>query len=235
MNKSDISNILAFLIMAFGYSSQNDIFFSIGIFALSGSITNTLAIHMLFEKVPYLYGSGVIENRFTQFKESIHTLIMNQFFTKDNLNRFFQDELSSVKKTINFEEVLNKADFSPAYTSLKDAVMESSFGGMLGMFGGETALEPLKEPFTNKLKKSIILITQTKSFQETLKNALSSKDLSDDIYFKLSLIVNQRLDELSPKMVKVLIQDIIRKHLGWLVVWGAIFGGLIGLLSTLLV
>ena len=30
--------------------------------------------------------------------------------------------------------------------------------------------------------------------------------------------------------VKHIIQDMIRKHLGWLVVWGGVFGGLIGLL-----
>ena len=35
-------------------------------------------------------------------------------------------------------------------------------------------------------------------------------------------------------MVKTIVQDMIREHLGWLVVWGGVFGGLIGLLTTLL-
>jgi hypothetical protein len=30
-------------------------------------------------------------------------------------------------------------------------------------------------------------------------------------------------------MVKEIIQTMIRKHLGWLVVWGGVFGGIIGL------
>jgi uncharacterized membrane protein YheB (UPF0754 family) len=29
-------------------------------------------------------------------------------------------------------------------------------------------------------------------------------------------------------MVKEMVQHIIRQHLGWLVVWGGVFGGLIG-------
>lgn len=65
---------------------------SIGFFALSGAITNWLAIHMLFEKVPLLYGSGVIPNRFEEFKTSIKDLMMNQFFTIENVEQFIHNE-----------------------------------------------------------------------------------------------------------------------------------------------
>ena len=235
MNKSDITNIVTILIMAYGYSNGYETIFIVGLFALSGAITNTLAIHMLFEKVPYLYGSGVIEKNFTKFKSSIHNLLMNQFFTKENLSRFFQEEMNSAKNTVDFEKILNKTDFTPAYNSLKEAVMESSFGGMLGMFGGEAALEPLKEPFTNKLQTSIVDITKSKAFQEVLEEALKSDSLSDDVYKKLSSIVNKRLDELTPSMVKEMVQNIIKEHLGWLVIWGAVFGGVIGLISSLII
>ena len=113
MNKSDITNIFTILLLAFGYSTQNDTVFTIGLFAFSGAITNTLAIHMLFEKVPYLYGSGVIEKKFDTFKASIHALIMEQFFSPQNLKKFFEDEMSSVKNTVDFEFILNKTDFTP--------------------------------------------------------------------------------------------------------------------------
>ncbi|MFA9238389.1 MAG: DUF445 family protein [Candidatus Paceibacteria bacterium] len=235
MNKSDITNIITVLIMAFGYSNGNELIYMVGLFALSGAVTNSLAIHMLFEKVPFLYGSGVIESKFSQFKISIHNLLMNQFFTREHLTRFFQEEMSSAKKTIDFEKILNKTDFSPAYESLKESVMQSSFGGMLGMFGGESALEPLREPFTKKLQASIISISASDAFQEVVNEALKSENLSEDIYNKLSKIVNTRLEELTPAMVKEIVQEMIKEHLGWLVIWGAVFGGLIGLISALLV
>ena len=234
MTRTDITNIITVLIMAFGYSNDNQMIYMIGLFALSGAITNTLAIHMLFEKVPFLYGSGVIESRFSEFKASIHALIMNQFFTYENLSKFFQEEVNSAKKTIDFEKILNKTDFTPAYDSLKESVMQSSFGGMLNMFGGEAALEPLKEPFTKKLQASIISISSSEAFQEIVNEALKSEDLSADIYEKLSKIVNARLEELTPKMVKELVQNLIKEHLGWLVIWGAVFGGVIGLFSALI-
>ncbi len=235
MNKSNMTNIISLIVTILGYAIHNDTVFMIGVFAFSGAITNSLAIHMLFEKVPFLYGSGVIESKFSQFKISIHNLIMNQFFTQEHLTRFFQTEVNSAKKTIDFEKILNKTDFSPAYESLKEAVMQSSFGGMLGMFGGESALEPLREPFTKKLQASIIKISASDAFQEVVNEALKSEDLSKDVYEKLSSIVNTRLEELTPRMVKEIIQEMIKEHLGWLVIWGAVFGAVIGYASTFVI
>ena len=59
-----------------------------GIFALSGAITNWFAVHMLFEKVPGLYGSGIIPSRFEEFKNGIKIMLMNQFFTDENIHKF---------------------------------------------------------------------------------------------------------------------------------------------------
>ena len=232
MNKSFLANALALALIFIGFYLDNNIVYMVGLFAFSGAITNALAIHMLFEKVPFLYGSGVVENRFEEFKVGIHSLMMNEFFTKENLKRFFEDEINEKKEVFNLEGVLEKTDLSPAFISLKQAVVESSFGGMLQMLGGEAALDPLKEPFIEKLKTSIIQISKEGSFQEALSASISTKDISDDIYEKVSNIVNKRLEELSPKMVKEIIQKMIKEHLGWLVVWGAVFGGLIGLIST---
>ncbi len=232
MNKSLVTNGVALLIVIVGFLIQNNIILTVGLFALSGAVTNWLAVHMLFEKVPFLYGSGVVENRFEEFKSSIHTLIMNQFFTKENLDKFFTSEMQSNKK-LDLTNVIEKTDFSIAYESLKSAVMESSFGGMLGMFGGEKALEPLKEPFTKKMKTSINTIVHTDTFQSLIQETLKSSDISEDMGKKIDDVVQKRLDELNPKMVKELVQHIIKEHLGWLVIWGGVFGGLIGFISTL--
>jgi len=234
MNKSFITNLLSALLVVAGIVFQNNIVLTVGLFALSGAITNWLAIHMLFEKVPFLYGSGVVENRFEEFKVSIHKLIMEQFFTKENLAKFFESNSNS-KDKIDLSKVIDKTDFTIAFESLKSAVMESSFGGMLGMFGGEKALEPLQEPFTSKMKSSINKIVHTDTFQKTLKEALSNGDMSDKIQEKIQTVVYERLEELDAKMVKNIVLDMMKEHLGWLVVWGGFFGGLIGLVSSFLI
>jgi len=231
MNKSLGTNLIAFLVVVVGYMTGNSIILTVGLFALSGAVTNWIAVHMLFEKVPFLYGSGVVENRFEQFKVSIHTLIMNQFFTKENLDKFFESEMNSNKK-LDLSNVIEKTDFSIAFESLKAAVMESSFGNMLGMFGGEAALTPLQEPFEKKMKTSINKIVHTDTFQELIQETLQNSDISEDMSKKIDTVVQARLDELNPKMVKNLVQDMIKEHLGWIVVWGGVFGGLIGLIGS---
>jgi len=233
MNKSLGTNLIASFVVIIGYITDNTMILTVGLFALSGAVTNWIAVHMLFEKVPFLYGSGVVENRFEEFKSSIHTLIMNQFFTKENLDKFFESEMNSGKK-LDLTNVIEKTDFLPAYESLKSAVMESSFGGMLGMFGGEKALEPLQEPFEKKMKVAIIDITNTDTFQELIQETLKGSGISEDISEKINIVVKARLEELNPKMVKNLVQDMIKEHLGWLVVWGGVFGGVIGLVGALI-
>jgi len=199
-----------------------------GIFAFSGAITNLLAIHMLFEKVPFLIGSGVIVNRFESFKTAIKELMMTQFFTKEQLDSFFAKE----EKKIDLSPMIEKTDFSPAFDALSKTVMESSFGGMLGMFGGEKALDALRDPFSRKLKSAVTRIVASESFDEQLQNYLSDSTLSDDMLAKIEEVITARLEELTPQLVKEMVQNLIREHLGWLVVWGGVFGGLIGVGSS---
>ena len=73
MNKNIITNLVALVVTILGYYSpiHSNVIFMTGLFALSGGVTNWLAIYMLFEKVPFLYGSGVIPNRFEDFKLGI--------------------------------------------------------------------------------------------------------------------------------------------------------------------
>jgi uncharacterized membrane protein YheB (UPF0754 family) len=201
-----------------------------GLFALSGALTNLIAIHMLFEKVPFFYGSGVILLKFEEFKSAIKKMIMEQFFTKEQLNNFFSKE----EKKIDLAPLVDGADFSPAFDALTKTVMESQFGNMLGMFGGESALENLREPFSKKLKSAVTKIVSSNTFKTQLDHHLKSSSLSDDLINSIEILVEKRLDELSPKMVKDLMQDLMREHLGWLVVWGGIFGGFIGLISSFL-
>ena len=96
MNKSLITNGLALITVIAGYALEHSIILAIGLFALSGAIPNWLAIHMLFEKVPGLYGSGVIPARFEDFKAGIKDLMMTQFFTADNIERFLKVIVSPV-------------------------------------------------------------------------------------------------------------------------------------------
>ncbi len=230
LNKSFITNFIAsiFVGLSFVLADFKDALLYTGLFALSGALTNQLAIHMLFEKVPLLYGSGVIPQRFEAFKKAIKDLMMQEFFNREQLDKFFQNE----EKKINLVPIIEETDFSPAFDALSKTVMESSFGGMLGMFGGETALEGLREPFSNKMKSAVIKIVNSQAFNETLQQHMRSSALSDDLINSIESVIEARLNELTPQMVKEIVEKLIKEHLDWLVVWGGVFGGIIGLLSS---
>ena len=231
MNKELLTNFIGGLIVASSFflpEPYSQHLFYTGAFALSGSLTNQLAIYMLFNKIPFLYGSGIIELQFEKLKSSIKSLIMTEFFTKDRIEEFLKSE----EKKIEISPLVEKFDFSPAFESLKSAVMESKFASMLNLVGGESALENLKEPFVSKLKHSLVKITSSDVFKEELNNFLQSSTFSDDLLQKIDSIVQKRLDELDPQMVKALLENLIKEYLGWLVIWGGVFGGLLGFIAS---
>ena len=215
-NKSLTTNIAALAIIAVSYLSPkyDEIIYLIGLFALSGGITNWLAIHMLFEKVPFFYGSGVIPSRFEEFKLGIKHLIMTEFFTAQNIDVFVEQQSDL------FSADLNKMiDFDRVFDGLVEAIEGSSMGSLLAMLGGKKALLPLKEPITLKLQEIIWEMKESKTVDKKLTSSLLTQ---------VEQIIDQRLDELTPVHVKNIIQEMIRKHLGWLVVWGGVVGGIIG-------
>jgi len=232
-NKSLITNIISLLILLIGYLTNQQIVMFCGLFAFSGALTNWLAIHMLFEKVPGLYGSGVIPARFEDFKLGIKTLMMEQFFTEQNVDRFLSNEMASPAQ-LDLKPVIEKVDLSPTFDSLIEVIMNSSFGGMLVMMGGAEALQPLKEPFIEKMQDAISDISQQDSFKQALKDQIEQPAMFDEIRSTIEDIIDQRLNELTPQLVKEMIQKMIASHLGWLVIWGGVFGGIIGIISALI-
>ncbi|WP_338064743.1 DUF445 domain-containing protein [Thiomicrorhabdus aquaedulcis] len=182
MNKSLITNLVAALLLVAGVLLNNTLLSLVGLFALSGGLTNWLAIHMLFEKVPGLVGSGVIPAQFEAFKNAIKTLMMEQFFTQANIDRFVSGQDSQVH--LHLQPVIEKVDLSPSFDKLVDVIMNSSFGSMLSMFGGASALTPLKEPFVLNMKQSLIELTQQESFIELLKNQIDQPNVMAEIRAK---------------------------------------------------
>ncbi len=237
LNKSLTTNLAAVGIIILGSISPvlEDLIKSIGFFALSGAVTNWLAIYMLFEKVPYLYGSGVIPERFEEFKLSIKQLMMQQFFTAANIEAFIQKEEQEGSKILNLEPFLNAVDYDKIYEGLVSSIMGSSFGGMLMMMGGEEALVPLKEPFTEKMKQTLVDMIESDRFKTAIKEGLDAHKIGVDIIDKIENVIDKRLNELTPQLVKEMVEAIIHEHLGWLVVWGGVFGGVMGLLFYIFV
>ncbi len=232
IRKSFFVNLITLgLVIASFYVSNlyADYLYYSGLFALSGAVTNEIAIFMIFNKIPFLYGSGIIELNFEKFKDSISELIMKEFFTKERLESLFEQE----EAKIDFASLIKDIDLNPTFDALKTSILESKYGQVINMFGGESSLELLRVTFLKKLHSSIISILNSKTFKMQLKKHIKNSNLSADLQNIIYNMIRKRLNELSPAQIKELISKLIKEHLDWLVVWGGIFGGIIGFLSVL--
>lgn len=235
MNKSLATNVSCAVVILIGHLLVPDPLrkhiTTMGYFGLSGAVTNWLAIHMLFEKVPGLYGSGIIPLKFEAFKSAIRDMVMNQFFTTENIQRFLSDG-SGFKPDVH--PIIDNLNYDLLFDGFVDVVKASKFGGMLSMFGGDSALEPMRPRFRATLKSKLEQMAESPDFFQNL-STLASGELHDHWQDKIQDMVEGRLAELTPEMVKEIVQEMIRSHLGWLVIWGGVFGSLIGLVSSFLV
>ena len=229
-----LTNLFSALLVVLGYVLPwgQKLLQNMGWFALSGAVTNWLAIYMLFERVPGLYGSGIIPLKFQEFKHGIQNMLMKQFFTQEYVARFLgsQDAVS-----FESEILLEAVDFDLLFAKLMAAVESSPFGPMLAMFGGVEGLKGgLRQPFELKMREALVELLASDHFSQVIQKLVAKDFNSADWTGKIEQVVQSRLDELTPNMVKEIIQDMIRSHLGWLVVWGGVFGALMGMVAGFL-
>lgn len=187
---------------------------SLGLFAAAGGITNWAAIKMLFDKIPYVKGSGIIPARFKEIREVVKGVIMKNFFDEVYLGRYFKDQILAV----DLEEKLETFLKSDNMVKLLQAV----FGDDAQM------LLPMIQPYALKTGKKMAPL---------IKMKIREMDLVEDLKAvrnQIDAMLTKKMEELTPMKVKALLEEIMRKHLFWLVVWGNIFGGLLGVLSAAL-
>ncbi len=228
MDKSLLTNMVSVLLCGVGLllpGLAGELVLTTGLYAVSGAVTNWMAIYMLFEKVPGFYGSGVIPARFTEFRAGIRTMMMEQFFNADNVGKVMA---AATDGKALADTLLPRVDFNRAFDGLTDIILQSSFGTALSMFGGARALQPLREPFVGRMQEFLRSVAEDR---EVLADIAGHS--TDALLLRVEGIVDQRLAQMTPELVKQIMQQMIERHLGWLVVWGGVVGALMGLAVAL--
>jgi len=88
LTKNTAPNLIAMLIIGVSFvipAPYQAVVLSTGLFALSGALTNWLAVYMLFERVPGLYGSGVVALHFEEFKAGILRMVHEELLTRNKI------------------------------------------------------------------------------------------------------------------------------------------------------
>ena len=226
MSKSLITNFIALFFLIISYFLLDGklgtaIFFA-SLFALSGAITNWLAVHMLFEKVPFLIGSGIVPNRFRELRKALRKIILENFFSQKN----FQDFKTKSLVTTKIQNAIQKLDFDQIFNNLITEIKESKLSQLLSMFGGDAMLEQFRKPFHQAIQK------QTPKMTTKITEIIQNNSSYEKFRMTITSIIDQELEKLTPQKTKQIVSSIIKEHLGWLVVWGGVFGGIIGLATS---
>ncbi|KAJ6236010.1 hypothetical protein M0813_28286 [Anaeramoeba flamelloides] len=207
-----------------------DYFLAIGIFGFAGGFTNWIAVKMLFDKIPFIYGSGVILRKYVELRRIIKSAVLMNFFDKVHLSGYLENKVSKLLKKLKVDTELKEILESPIVDKLIDQKIEQletkTEFEMLKMMGIETG--NLKSiivvfilEFASNLGPIFKSLTQTNTFNvEKIRNEIDT-------------LMEDRLKDLTPQIMRKLMIDMLRSHLNWLIFWGNVFGAVIGLLFHL--
>lgn len=254
LNKGDLSNLATFTVLLIGLlvrmlavEDRHDeswvavfcsFLVSFGLFGFSGGITNWLAVKMLFDKIGvepyYLWGSGVIPRQFIAIREAVKNMILKMFFDRTFMQRYLNDRAKGMLEGVDLGAKLKSAMAEPKFDGiLEEKLTELSTKpeGMLiatisPMFGGMKGMVPVLKPFLASFGEELLKVIVERFDVDELVSI-------DTVLREIELLLNEKLKMITPEMVKELLEEVIHEHLGWLVVWGNIFGGAIGLISAI--
>ena len=244
--QGNISNMITFVFMAAGLAlrvvfkddwreesmAYGRYILAFGLFGFAGGVTNWLAVKMLFDEIPGVYGSGIIPKQFKEIRRTMKVMIMDTFFEPQFLQKQFADKIEQfadkdvVIKRMN--QMFNSAEFDKMLDDRLARFTEvdptNPMGMMMGMMGATAEkLKPTIKNFVGNMSGDIAPIIAKLVGRMTFP--------IDKIREQVDVLMEDRLKELTADRVKKLIEAVMRAHLGWLVVWGNIFGGLIGVVS----
>jgi hypothetical protein len=307
MDKGTASNILSAVAFGTGYVLDRNgvpggaLLLSAGLFAFSGGITNSLAVKMLFDRIPGLYGSGVILERFEEIRAAIKRIILENFFGEEVLRRFLASQAADVDWTkylvvggkssggtsgagavrttpdsgatpgslpksasstlsasgaamgaptepaaspvrrfieSNWDRFASPESLRPVIGAQIDKLFSSPMGALLQMAGRSTIenlVSGFVQSFATDIKVRVLEAGDKFSIDpKSLGLGIDLDALASDLRAKVDVLLEDRLREMRPEDVKQMMEDVIRDHLGWLVVWGNVFGAVLGVAAYLL-
>ena len=233
-HKGNVSNLISFCLLVVGLAASSQTAWSswvlaAGLFGFAGGITNWLAVKMLFDRVPLLYGSGVIPNRFREIRKTVRDLILRHFFDVEYLERFFSGRIDALSDDPGLEEkvaeLLNSDEVDEIIARKLEELQATPAGAMLKMVGTAT-VKPMVKQFVSSLGSELA----PRLAAEVAKSGLDVESLRQQV----DQLLTAKLEELTPAVVRQMMEEVMREHLGWLIVWGNVFGGSIGLVARAL-
>jgi len=242
-NKATISNFITLLIMVTGivlhqiYQDDEEIdnkwvdafklIRAFGLFGFAGGMTNWLAIRMMFDKIPFLIGSGILLNNFVEIRDNVKKTTMATYFDAGHLSHYVTQKTEIILNSLQLDESIREVIRSPGVQALISDKIEEVFstpeGLVLGLVVNKEKVKlNIMPSFENAGKDIVPLVSQL------IRNSehLSEEKVRDQV----DRLITSKLVEMHPKNIIAVVKEMVENELGWVIVWGNVFGGLLGLI-----
>ena len=113
-----------FILLPINKSTVGAFILAFGLFGFAGGVTNWLAVKMLFDKLPYVYGSGVIPERFMEIRKAIKKMLMTAFSEESFLKEQLETQMPKWLEGFNIESKLDSFLSSPKFDTVLKASVE---------------------------------------------------------------------------------------------------------------
>ena len=116
-----------------------------------------------------------------------------------------------------------------------EKLLDSKIGGLLAMVGPQN-VKPAVSQFVGSFVQSLkvkVLDFAEKTGPADLEVEIDEERLLHAVREKVKVLLERKIAQLEPETVKRMMEDVMRDHLGWLVVWGNVFGALLGVVGFL--
>lgn len=238
--KGNVSQLISLLVLLLGIAiafpsggnarAFGEYVMSLGLFGLAGGLTNHIAVTMLFYRIRFVYGSGVVPNRYREIRTGVKDTIMETFFDPDFLREHLGRKLKEAGADIDAPAQVARLIETDEFDALVGEKLEAMQGlpvlaGMAAAGMKLASLKPIVKTFVANLGKDLAPFLATRLTDAKLMIDANAARKAIDAY------MSERVQTLTEQRVVNLLLFVIRKHLDWLVVWGCVFGGIIGLVA----
>jgi len=156
-------------------------------------------------------------------------MVMETFFEPKFLEKQLRERLSKYANSDAAREAVSSLMSTPEFESALDEKLNQFGSGMTGTMLKMLGLDPMvMKPYVKPFVEGVAEDCAPFLAQMLAEGNLPVLQLRDEV----DRLMEERLKELTAEKVKALVEDIMREHLGWLVVWGVIFGIVIGIVCV---
>jgi hypothetical protein len=196
---------------------------SAGIFGLASACSNFLAVKVLLVTMFLSRHESVLQN-------SVRDIVMNIFFSKDRVE---EQLVAHVRKAMSTTSLMSTIQTILAHTRTQQLVRQyldhilhyTKEGMMLSMLGVQKeALEPLLMP---------AVIATLSDLAPIVADILEPSDVitPDAFLDAMERVVSHRTASLDVDDLKGIVSGVLSPHLSMLVLWGSLFGVVVGLFA----